>query len=75
VPTTLPNECQPSCPGSLTLPSCGRSRCQTRRSVTLGLQKAVQRRATFVTQRDEWAKRECAISAVLRRMTGLGVSA
>ena len=34
MPTTLPNECQPSCPGSLKLPSCGRSRCQTRRSVT-----------------------------------------
>src|ERR1017187_6522498 len=31
----------------------------------LGLQKTVQRRATFVTQRDEWAKRECAISADL----------
>jgi hypothetical protein len=36
------------------------------RGLRLGLQKAAQRRATFVTQRDEWAKRECAISADLR---------
>jgi hypothetical protein len=42
-----------------------RLRNRRRRGLRLGLQKAVQRRATFATQRDEWAKRECAISADL----------
>ena len=35
VPTISPNTCQASCPGSLEPPSCSRSRCQTRCSVTI----------------------------------------